>query len=234
MLLFGGILAAAGLLFSGCATTYEVKVDSLAKPNADEAISYKIHNTNPQISEDSLRNKEAVGFVRTALSGKGMYETTDAEKADLVLDVDYGVGPPQIRHETVSEPIYITVPGEVRTERVQVGTDRNGNPIYQTVTYQDPPRTEFAGYRDYVITTVVYEKFLHMAAHENKPATEGRPPSEVWTVDVTSEGQSKDLRRTLPVLAAATIDYVGKDSHGQKVIHLKDSDKDVAFVKKGM
>lgn len=234
LLLFGALLFAAGSLFSGCASSYEVKIDSLAKPKAEEAISYKIHNTNPQVSEDSLRNKEAVGFVRTALSGKGMYETTDAERADLVLDVDYGVGPPQVRHETVSEPVYITLPGEVRTERVQVGTDRNGNPIYQTVTYQDPPRTELAGYRDYVITTTVYEKFLRMSARENKPATEGRPPSEVWTVDVTSEGQSKDIRKTLPVLAAASIDYVGKDSHGQKVIHLKDSDKDVAFVKKGM
>lgn len=234
VLLFGALLFAAGSLFSGCASSYEVKIDSLAKPKAEEAISYKIHNTNPQVSEDSLRNKEAVGFVRTALSGKGMYETTDAERADLVLDVDYGVGPPQLRRETVSEPVYVTLPGEVRTERVQVGTDRNGNPIYQTVTYQDPPRTELAGYRDYVITTTVYEKFLRMSARENKPATEGRPPSEVWTVDVTSEGQTKDIRKTLPVLAAASIDYVGKDSHGQKVIHLKDSDKDVAFVKKGM
>jgi hypothetical protein len=232
VLLLGALFLAA--LFSGCATSTEVKIDSTAKPKAEEAISYKIHNVNPAISEDSLRNKEAVGFVRTALSGKGMYETTDADHADLVLDVDYGVGPPQIRHETVSEPVYITLPGEVRTERVQVGTDRNGNPIYQTITVQDPPHTELAGYRDYVITTTVYEKYLRMTAHSNKPTTEGQVPPDVWSIDVTSEGQSKDIRKTLPVLAAASIDYVGKDSHGQKVIHLKDSDKDIAFVKKGM
>ncbi len=229
-----GLLLAGSLLAGGCANTYEVKVDSLAKPNAEDAISYKIHNANPAIEEDSLRHKEAVGFVRTALSGKGMYETTDAEKADMVVDLDYGVGPPELRHETVSEPIYATLPGEIRTERVQVGTDRNGNPIFQTVTIQDPPRTELIGYRDRVITTVVYEKHLRLSAHENKPASEGRPPSEIWTVDVTSEGETHDMRRTLPVLAAATIDYVGKDSHGQKIIRLKDTDKDVAFVKKGM
>jgi hypothetical protein len=234
VLLFATPLFLAGLLLSGCANTYEVKVDSLAKPNAEEAISYKIHNTNPAITEDSLRNKEAVGLVRTALSGKGMYETTDAEKADLVLDVDYGIGPPQLHHETVSEPVYLTLPGQIRTERVQVGTDRAGNPVYQTITTQDPPHTEMVGYRDFVVTTVVYEKFLRMSAHDNKPAAEGRPPTDVWTVDVTSEGQSRDIRKTLPVLAAASIDYVGKDSHGEKVIHLKDTDKDVAFVKKGM
>jgi hypothetical protein len=53
-------------------------------------------------------------------------------------------------------------------------------------------------------------------------------------VDVTSEGESRDMRKALPVLAAASIDYVGKDSHGQKIIRLKDTDKDIAFVKKGM
>jgi len=229
-----GLLLTGGLFVGGCANYTEVKVDSLAKPNAEEAISYKIRNTNPEISEDSLRHKEAVGYIRTALSGKGMYETTDATKADMVVDVDYGVGPPQLHRETVSEPVYVTLPGEVRTERVQVGTDRNGNPIYQTVTVQEPPRTEMIGYRDRIITTVVYEKHLRMSARENKPAAEGRPPSDIWTVDVTSEGESRDMRKALPVLAAASIDYVGKDSHGQKIIRLKDTDKDIAFVKKGM
>jgi hypothetical protein len=126
------------------------------------------------------------------------------------------------------------VPGQIRTETVQVGTDKNGNPVFRTVSVQDPPRTEFAGYQDRVVTTVVYEKYLRMSARDTKPTQEGKPQSEIWTVDITSEGESRDLRKTLPVLAAASIDYVGKDSHGQKVIRLKDTDKDVAFVKKGM
>ena len=54
--------------------------------------------------------------------------------------------------------------------------------------------------------------------------------------DVTSEGESRDLRKNLPVLVAASIDYVGKDTHGEKTVKIKDKDKDgnVAFVKKGM
>ncbi|MCX6950970.1 MAG: hypothetical protein NTV51_02105 [Verrucomicrobia bacterium] len=222
------------LAVGGCANSYQVKVDSLAKPRAEESISYKIVNKNPAVPEDSLRYKEAAGFVRTALSGKGMYEASDLEKADLVVALDYGVGPPQSRRETVAEPVYMNVPGRWRTERVQVGTDRNGNAIYQTVTTQDPPTTEFVGYREYVVTVTVYEKFLRLNAVENKPASEGRPPSEIWTVDVTSEGESRDIRKALPILAAASIDYVGKDSKGQKTIRIKDTDKDVAFIKKGM
>jgi hypothetical protein len=233
---FAGWLAlvTAGFFLGGCATTHEVKVDSLAKPKAEQAISYEIKNRNPLVSDDSLRYKEAANMVKTALSGKGMYEAPPNVKPDLVVDLDYGVGPPQMRKETVSEPVYITVPGQIRTERVQVGTDSQGRPIYQTVTVQDPPTTEFAGFREYIVTVVVYEKYLKLTARENKEAVEGRPAQEVWTVDVTSEGESRDIRKNLPVLVAASIDYIGKDSQGQKTIRIKDTSSDIAFVKKGM
>ena len=229
-----GLFALAGLFFAGCATTHVLKVDSLAKPKAENAISYEIKNKNPLVPDDSLRYKEAANLVKTALSGRGLYEAPANTKADMVVDLDYGVGPPQMRRETVSEPVYITVPGQIRTERVQVGTDSQGRPIYQTITVQDPPSTEFAGFREYVITIVVYEKYLKLSARENKEASEGRPPTEIWTLDITSEGESRDIRKHLPVLVAASIDYVGKDTQGQKTIRIKDTSSDIAFVKKGM
>ena len=228
------LLIVAGLFLAGCATTHEVKVDSLAKPKAENAISYEIKNKNPLVADDSLRYKEAANLVKTALSGKGMYEAPPNTKADVVVDLDYGVGPPQMKKETVSEPVYITIPGQIRTERVQVGTDSQGRPIYQTITVQDPPTTEFAGFREYIITVVVYEKYLKLSARENAEPVEGRPAQEVWTVDVTSEGESRDIRKNLPVLVAASIDFIGKDSQGQKTIRIKDTHSDIAFVKKGM
>ena len=228
------LFALASVMLAGCATSHQVKVDSLAKPNAEPAISYEIKNKNPLVADDSLRYKEAAGFVKTALSGKGMYEAPPNTKPDLVVDLDYGVGPPQMKRETMSEPVYITLPGQIRTERVQVGTDSQGRPIYQTITVQDPPTTEFAGFREYIVTIVVYEKYIKLSARENREAVEGRPPSEVWTVDVTSEGESRDIRKSLPVLVAASIDYIGKDSQGQKTIRIKDNSSDIAFVKKGM
>lgn len=227
-------LLLTGLLLGGCTTTHELKIDSIAKPRAADAISYEIRNKNPLVADDSLRFKEAAGFVKTALSGRGMYEAPPNTKADMVVDVDYGVSPPKIKQEMVSEPVYVTVPGQVRMERIQVGTDSQGRPVYQTVTVQDPPTTQFAGFREYMVTVTVYEKYLKMSARENKEATEGRPVQEIWTVDVTSEGESRDVRKHLPILVAASIDYVGKDSQGQKTIRLKDNASDIAFVKKGM
>lgn len=219
---------------AGCTTTHVVKVDSLAKPKAEASISYEIKNRNPLVADDSLRYKEAANLVKTALSGRGMYEAPANTKADMIVDLDYGVGPPQMRKETVSEPVYITLPGQIRTERVQVGTDSQGRPIYQTITVQDPPTTEFAGFREYIVTVTVYEKYLKLTARENKDPGEGKPQTEIWTLDITSEGESRDIRKHLPVLVAASIDFVGKDSQGQKTIRIKDNNSDIAFVKKGM
>src|SRR5207248_7187511 len=87
-------------LLSGCTSSYEVKVDSLAKPKAEEAISYQIHNKNPLLADDSLRYKEAANYVKTALSGKGLYEAPENTKPDLVVDLDYGIGPPHTKMET--------------------------------------------------------------------------------------------------------------------------------------
>jgi hypothetical protein len=226
------LCACAALILSGCATT--VTVDSLAKPDAEKAISYKIENKNPLVSEDSLRYKEAAGFVKTALSGKGMYEAPPNTKADVVVNLDYGINPPEVRREMVSEPVYMEIPGEIRRERVQTGTDPQGRPIFQTIVVQDPPTTQLAGYREYEMQTIVYEKYLRLTAVSTEPQAEGRPPSEVWTVDVTSEGESRDLRKNLPLLVAASIEYIGKDSEGQKTIKIKDTSRDVSFIKKGM
>jgi len=222
------------ILLSGCATTHELKIDSIAKPRAADAVSYEVRNKNPLVADDSLRFKEAAGYVKTALSGRGMYEAPSNTKADMVIDVDYGVSPPKVKQEMVSEPVYVTIPGQIRTERIQVGTDSQGRPVYQTVTVQDPPSTQFAGFREYLVTVTVYEKYLKLSARENKEASEGRPTPEIWTIDITSEGESRDVRKHLPILVAASIDYIGKDSQGQKTIRLKDNAGDIAFVKKGM
>jgi hypothetical protein len=231
------LLGAAALVFglTGCNTGYNVKVDSMAKPAAENAIAYEIKATNPDLDPQSLRYKEAEKFVKTALSGKGLYEAPKPEMADVVVNLDYGISAPKTTLEQRSEPIYQQVPGRIVRETVQVGSDKSGRPIYSTVTYQEPPTMEYVGEREYMVTVVTYEKYLRLTALENKPTAEGQPPTEVWSVDITSEGESRDLRKYLPVLAAASIEYVGKDSQGQKTIKLKDQkDGAIAFVKKGL
>lgn len=228
-------LAGSTLLLAGCQTS-DVKVDAIARPNAEASIAYRIDAGNSQLDVDSLRFKEAEGLVKTALSGKGLYEAPRPELADVVVSLDFGIGPPKILQEVRREATYRSKPGATHSMSTQTGVDANGNPTYTVFTVQDPPTQVYVGDREYTVTVVTYEKYLRLVARENKAVSESLAPADVWSVDATMEGRNHDLRKALPVLAAATIEFVGKDSQGEKIIRLKDDDQNgpVAFVKKGL
>ena len=80
----------------------------------------------------------------------------------------------------------------------------------------------------------IYEKYLKITARENKPASEGRPPAELWSIHASAEDESKDLRKYLPIMASATVDYIGQDSSSQKVVKVKADGPGVGFIRKGM
>jgi hypothetical protein len=172
--------------------------------------------------------------VQAALSAKGMYEAPDGATADVNINLDYGINPPHLTVEPYYKPIYKTVRGQTHTEVVQSGTDQQGNPTYTTITTRDPDTTEFMGEQEYDVVVINYEKYLRLSARENKPTEEGRQPREVWAVDITTEGPSNNLRKYVPIMAAATIGYIGKETSEEKNIRLKDDkDGDIAFVKNG-
>jgi hypothetical protein len=193
---------------TGC-NTHLVTIDSLARPGA-KAISYSIRSANPSVAGDSVRYREAAELVKAALSGRGLYEAPANTVPDVVVNLDYGVGPPRVRREKVYE------------WESTSGPDSTGFFLPGLPT------------RPVWISETTYEKYLRLTARESVADTLGRPPAEIWTVDVVSEGESQDIRKYLPILAAASIDYIGRDSHGHKTIRIKDSDADVIFVKKGM
>lgn len=229
-------IPAVGFIFlaAGCSTsTYEVKVDAIAKPVAAEAQSYKLKSKNPALGEENLRYREAAEFVKTALSGKGLYEAPVADKADMIVELDYGMETPRTKVERVSVPVYAQMGGGVRYDSVAV-TDPKGNVSRRTVAVYEPPRTELVGYDDVPRNVTIYEKYLRVTARENKPASEGRPPSEIWSVHVSTEDESKDLRRYLPLMASATADFIGKDSSSEKVVKIRENGPGVMFIKKGM
>lgn len=218
-----GILLVAFL--SACATSHRVTVDSLARPDAN-AISYSIRNAHPTEVEDSARYREAAALVKTALAGRGLYEAPPKTVPDVIVDLDYGVNV-RTQSRVISEPVWDNTPIVARIVERTVGGETTVERVREPTKF---PTTV----RNRTVTDTIYEKYIHLTARENHPAASGRPPNEIWTVDVASEGKSSDLGKHLPVLVAASIDYIGKDSHGQKTIRIKDTDADVAFVKKGL
>lgn len=235
------LLGATLTAITGCNSTqtYTVQVDAIAAPTelgtpAPAAQSYHIRSHNPRLDESSLRYREVADYVRTALSGKGMYEAPSPDLADVVIDIDYGMDAPRVKFETVSNPIVVTVPGEIREQVVPV-RDQSGNIIgYRTVFVQSPPRSEFMGMQESVRPVIVYEKFLKLSARTNKEAAEGRPPPEVWSVNVSAEDKSQELRKYMPILASATADYIGTNTKESKPVKIQEDDEVVTFIKKGM
>src|SRR4051812_12619540 len=221
---------------TGCSSsTYHVKVDAITKADAvkSDAQSYKIKSKNPALGEENLRYKEAADYVKTALSGKGLYEATSEEKADMIIDLDYGMEAPRTKIERVSVPVYAQVGGGVRYDQVPV-TDAKGNTTMRTVAVYEAPRNELVGYDNVPKQVTIYEKYLRITARENKVASEGRPPPELWSIQASAEDESKDLRKYLPIMASATMDYIGQDSSSQKVVKVRADGPGVEFIRKKM
>lgn len=234
-ILFSATIAGVLSLAAGCASrsTYQVKVDAITKPAPAPAISYALKSKDPRLGDESLRYREAADFVRTALSGKGLYEAPNEESADMVVELDYGMEAPRTKLERVSTPVYAQVGGRVRYDSVPV-MDARGNTSFRTVAVYEQPRSELIGYDDIPRQITVYEKYLKITARENKPMVEGRPPAEVWSIHATAEDDSKDMRKYLPILASASMDYIGQDSTNQKIVKVRADGPGVDFIRRGM
>ena len=233
-------LAVALVLLAGCkTTTYTLQVDAISQTGevaqaAKEPKSFKVVSHNPLIAEDSLRYHEVSDYVKTALSAKGMYEAPAAENADLIIEIDYGMETPRMKYETVTIPIIVFQEGMPSRELVPMGTSASGQVIYKTVRVPGLQVRKIVGWKEETEPVVVYEKYLKVSARENQESVEGRPPPEVWSVNVSAEDQSNELRKYLPILASATVDFIGTNTRREKSVAVSEGDESVQFIKKGM
>jgi hypothetical protein len=148
----------------------------------------------------------------------------------MIVELDYGMDAPRSKIERVSTPVYAQVGGGVRYETVPV-TDSRGNTSFRTVAVYEPPRSELVGYDDMPRQVTIYEKYLKITARENKPAAEGRPPAELWSIHASAEDESKDLRKYLPIMASATVDFIGQDTSNQKLVKVRAEGPAVDFIR---
>jgi hypothetical protein len=239
---FSSSLAAALIAWglAGCDTArkYTVQVDAIAAPAragqpSGPGVSYHIRHGDPLRDQDSLRYQEVADYVRTALSGRGMYEAPSAEKADVIIEIQYGMEAPRIKYLTLSNPVTIEVDGIVREELEPI-RDSFGNLIgYRTITIKEADRREYLGMQETVKPVIIYEKYLKLSARANRAAAEGRAPPEVWSVSAAAEDESQELRRYLPVLASVTADHAGLNTREEKTVRVDERSDGVRFVQQG-
>lgn len=231
------VLLGLAALFGGCATSYRFKVDAVKNeeaPAEEEKKSFRVVSANPEMDEEDLRFQEAKQYVKTALSSKGMFEAPEGANADTVIEVDFGMEEPRTKFYTVSEPVYAVVGGGTRTVMVPVRDPVTGRVTYIPQVVYDPPQRELIGFQDRVVTVTVYEKYIRVTARETQEEAGDRPPREMWSVYVTNEDESDDIRKYVPLMVSAAMDSMDENTTSQKEIVLKQDDERIVFVKKGM
>ncbi|MEN9662494.1 MAG: hypothetical protein RL324_1443 [Verrucomicrobiota bacterium] len=242
------ILARAAVLTAclgaaGCTTAYQMKVDTTSAPPEAriEAIrrapsgdlqSYQLRDKSGGKDADSLRAQETVAMVRAALNGRGLFEAASLPTADMMIDVEYGMDKPKTHMEEMMVPIYAQNGGGVIYGPRQV-TSPTGSSTTRTLPSLAPPGTQLVGYEPILVPVTTYEKFIRLSAREARAAREGAAAGDLWSVSISSEDESNDLRKYLPLLASALVGYVGADTSVQRTIKLSPKDPTISLVKQG-
>lgn len=228
--------AALALLLAGCNTTYEMEVDAISNPAFEDAESYIIIPRDPEQDVNDLRYIETVDYIKTALSGKGMYEAIDPKEADMVIEIDYGMEPPRREFKVIEEPVFATIQEPDTIQTISQRDPKTGRVITYTVRVPGRRSRELVGYQERLVSVIVNEKYMELTAKENMigELSGDTPAQEIWSVRVRNYDENDNLREYLPIMAASVADYVGEDTGTHQSVKLKEKDEVVQFIKRGI
>ena len=220
------LLALSFLLFSGCATSYQVRLDGLSAPESRETgRSYVLTSRTEGVSEDDLFFKEVARHLHPVLKEAGFRQAPDAASANLKIRVDAHLSEPLVETRSYSEPVYYERPGYSHVVRIPV-LGKDGKVLrYAYREYWSPPRTRFAGYIDRDEQRTVYDKILHLSARSLDG--EGKTGAELWSLRIALRGTSTDYRSALPVMLVAAEPYIGERTDGEQTVTIKEDNPDL-------
>lgn len=184
-------LAITCLLLTGCRTIHDVKVDAITNLHKPGGTSYRLEVKDAGGGVDKEAGALAVSCTKSALAARGLFEAPANTPPDMVINLEYGVGPGEIRIIYQSNTdMGISMTGAQRSaakpllvfeKYLELSAREAGAPA------RPPARGDGAGHQ------------------ENRG-------EELWNVRVAVEDPKKDLVPYLVILANATIDYIGRNS----------------------
>jgi hypothetical protein len=232
---FCGLLGLSLLACGGCvsqAVVHDVHVTAGIRHAAAQPGTFRIVS-QPITPDDAKPTGEAIALLRRGLVAKGYREAAGASEPDRIITVSCGASGPSIQRTTEREPIYRVVQAPSRYERVQVGNTPGGAPLYEMRLVESPAIRKLAGYRDVPRATKVFKKYLRLSAHDNRAGPTPTAPTDDWTIESVSEEPGSSVSEIVPVLTAASLVYLGKETTGTEIMHLSDTDQDVAALRRG-
>jgi len=212
----------AALLLSGCATTYVVKVDSIAESSTPVAgIKYVLVSGMSDVKEGDLYFREFAAQFHRILTAKGYVETTTRTEAGIAITLSYGTSSGHNEFYSYLRPLYHFSGGENITYR-EIKTDSAGQKTETISTVYVPLRTQMIGYSTEINSQTLY---THFATLEADALTNGESAGkQVWKTTVRLIDPSNDLRRLLPYMATAAAPYVASNTGTMQTVELKPDD----------
>jgi len=204
------ITTIALLVMTGCSpitAKYRVTVDAITAPNAKIVpTTYTVKALSKDTDVNSLRFQEQVAHLKEILNHKGYSPAPQGFPAEQIIYFDYGIEKTSERTETYVEPD-VTIGMSWGYPYGYYG--RHYHPYYNDFWYGGAYSTTYRK------TYTYYNRYITLLAKDqfNK---------ELWRVDVSSIGESKNLRKIVPMLLEAAEDYIGKNTEEPVKLILKE------------
>lgn len=221
---FTAILASF-LFLSGCATSFNIKVDSLATPEAVSKTRYLVTPASQEVNANDLQFLEFASYVERALTNRGFARVDSFDNADIVIFMAYGIGDPQLNPYSVSIPQWGQTGVSGSTTTGTMNTFGNTATYSGTTTYT--PTYGVTGYQTVSGTRVTYFRYLILDALDVQTYKDTQELRQVWQTVITSTGSSGDLRRVMPLLVVAGESHLATNTGKQVPVTLTESNKRV-------
>lgn len=215
----------AALLLGGCATTYLVKVDSIAEAGtAIKDIKYVFTSGMSDVKTDDLYFREFAALFHRILAAKGYTEVSKPTDANIEISLSYGTSSGHNEIYSYTRPLYHMSGGE-RISYKEVKTDADGKKYETTGTVYVPVRTQVIGYTTELNSQTLY---AHFAVLEANALVNGEAGKQTWKTTLRLTNPSNDLRRLLPYMVTAAGPHVASNTGALQSIELKHDDPRVS------
>ena len=205
------LLMFSTLIFTtGCSIIpkYKVSIDAITANNVSLTPStYVIKALDDKKNTEELLFQQHSAVLAHILQQKGFTLNDGAQSAKQTIYFDYGLEKVNEETEIYSEPDI--------SFHMGYGYGYGG---YYSPFYSPFYGTGFGGYSTYSKTHVYYNRYVTLLAKDefNK---------ELWRVDVSSVGESKNLRKIIPILIKAAEPYLGVNTAEPIQLVIKDKPK---------
>jgi len=184
------------LITNGCSPItpkYRVTVDAITAPNIPvTASSYVIDALGKDTDVNSLRFQQQAEVLSQLLNARG-YTKSSNGSADQTIYFDYGIEKIKEETQTYSEP------------DITFGMSWGYPYGYYGRHYHPYNNFWYGGQTTYRQTYSYYNRYVTILS---KSSTN----KELWRVDVSSIGESKNLRKIVPILLKASEPFIGKNT----------------------